>query len=510
MRKTIISALFLVISAGIFSASLIYLSEKQKPRSPITKQNTSSQMQRTISLQQPLEISEEASDIERCNSARQHISSDVYETARWGYAVFSLTRGLVICEEAMEALFYPASIQKLVTASVSLDMLGADFRSKTQVFSAEAPIDGVIQGDLILYGGGAPDLTSKQIEKLAIDLQIRGIREIKGDVIGDESYFKGDGYGDGWTWNELQWYYGARASALSFDSNLAKVSISPREISSDSSYVNIDGYVEKVVDVEAFGVKRKAGTNNIYVWGNTNQSNVRIAIENPAYVAARILKEALVANGITIGGEARTINWMNEDRIDPENAHLLKVIESEQLRYTIRKMNKDSVNLYAELIIRELGKRFGDQAPDDNPMINRLRGDDLAGASVIQKWLEDRGIARNNQAIHDGSGLSRLDLVSPETFLRLLIYQANQREQSDFIDSLPISGVDGTLNRRLSGKDIIAKTGSIQYVNSLAGYANFEDSNERRAFVIIGNNLTEAGESSKAIDDFIGEFSNSK
>ena len=153
-------------------------------------------------------------------------------------------------------------------------------------------------------------------------------------------------------------------------------------------------------------------------------------------------------------------------------------------------MNKDSVNLSAELIFRTLGKKFGETAPDENPQMQKLRGDDSAGASVIKKWLTENNVAADEIRIHDGSGLSRLDFVTPESIGRALVYAAQCEFADDFESSLPVAGTDGTLRGRLgkvSGK-IAAKTGSIKYVNALAGFANAKD--ETLAFVIICNSAT--------------------
>jgi D-alanyl-D-alanine carboxypeptidase/D-alanyl-D-alanine-endopeptidase (penicillin-binding protein 4) len=165
-------------------------------------------------------------------------------------------------------------------------------------------------------------------------------------------------------------------------------------------------------------------------------------------------------------------------------------------------MNKDSVNLYAELILRTLGKKFGSEAPDENPKARKTRGDDSAGTAVIKKWLAENssGSFQETEAIKDGSGLSRLNFVTPETIGRALIAGNQIKAAEVFRNSLPVAGTDGTLRGRLgnaAGK-ISAKTGSIAYVNSLAGYAKKTD--ETLAFVILCNNETRRADSSVLID----------
>jgi D-alanyl-D-alanine carboxypeptidase/D-alanyl-D-alanine-endopeptidase (penicillin-binding protein 4) len=138
--------------------------------------------------------------------------------ARWGVFVMSLKDGRVLYSRDGDKLFTPASNMKIFTTAVALDLLGPDFRWRTSVYVSTPPTaEGVIDGDLILYGRGAPDLDSTKIESLpalADQLQRRGVRRVRGKIIGDEGYFRGETYGVGWQWNDLQWYYGAATERL--------------------------------------------------------------------------------------------------------------------------------------------------------------------------------------------------------------------------------------------------------------------------------------------------------
>ncbi|MCA1639734.1 MAG: D-alanyl-D-alanine carboxypeptidase, partial [Acidobacteria bacterium] len=185
----------------------------------------------------------------------------------------------------------------------------------------------------------------------------------------------------------------------------------------------------------------------------------------------------------------------------------LASIESKTLAEIVNRMNKHSVNVYGELILRTLGKKFGYIAPDESRQIQEIRGDDSAGASVIKKWLREQKVATDEIQIRDGSGLSRLDFVTPEAFGRALIFAAQSNFADVFKDSLPIAGTDGTLGGRLwkaKGK-ILAKTGSITFVNSLTGYAQAPN-NETFAFAIICNNVTRKSDSSRIIDAIAGSL----
>lgn len=453
-----------------------------------------------INLEKPLEISKQPKDVALCKKIYELIKQSEFPKARWGIIAVSLKDNRILCEKSGQKLFTPASIQKLLTSIVSLDKLDGEFRWKTSVYAKSEITAGTLNGDLILYGQGSPDFDENQLNQLVEQLKQKGLRTIKGDIIGDESYFKGDKLGDGWTWNTTQWYYGAVSSALSFNQNQAKVTIENGKPKSDSKYVKLSGEIQPIEDIEAIGLKRELGTNKVYVWGNGNNLNVKIAISNPALLSAKILKEKLEQNGITIEGKTKSVDWKSKDKLDIANTNEIASIQSQTLAEIVRKMNKDSVNFYAEIILRTLGKKFGKEAPNENPKMQKLRGNDSAGTSVLKKWLNDQKIATQAIAIHDGSGLSRLNRVTPESIGRALLYASQSKFANTFKNSLPISGQSGTLRGRLGNVsgNILGKTGSITYVNSLAGYAKTPD--ETIAFVIIGNNITEKGKSSVLVD----------
>ncbi len=471
-----------------------------------TNQNTATSIEvpnSNINLTKPLEISNKPEDVALAKKIDEAIEKSEFSNARWGVFVVSLKDGRVIAGRDAQKLFTPASVQKIITSVVALDKLGADFRWQTRVFSKEKLENGTLGGDLILYGQGAPDLSDEGVENLVGQLKAKGLQKIKGNIIGDESYFTGETIGDGWTWNDLQWYYGAEASALSINKNLVNVSLQDGKpkVEPATDFVELSGEVQPAQNIESIGLKRGLGNNKIYVWGEGKNLDVRVAVENPALWSAKILKDALAKNGIAVEGDAKSADWKAENKFNPENATELASVESQTLGEIVRKMNKDSVNLYAELILRTLGKKFGDSAPDENPKLQKTRGDDSAGTSVIKKWLTENGVSfQETEAVKDGSGLSRLNFVTPETIGRALI-AGNQIKSSEvFRNSLPIAATDGTLRGRLgnaAGK-ISAKTGSITYVNSLAGYAKKSD--ETLAFVILCNNETRKADSSVLID----------
>lgn len=473
-----------------------------------------------IDLAKPLVISNQPQDVELGRQIDQTIESSEFRNASWGVFVISLKDGRVVCAKNGQKLFNPASTLKLITAAVALDKLGPDFRWKTSVLATKEPnADGVIEGDLILYGRGAPDFDEQKLDELIGKLKQKNVKRIKGDIVGDESYFRADDLGDGWTWNEAQWYYGAEPTALTYNENQIEIKINAgnrvgdkieARIEPATDYVSVVNESQIVANTDekftdSIGLKREENDNKIYFWGETKpnggNADLRVSVPHPPLWAARNLADNLKQNGIAVEGGARARDWKTADNIEIEKQVELASVESQTLAEIIRKMNKDSVNLYAELILRTLGARFGAEIKDETLRPKKVEGTDAFGAAIVREWLKEKGIAVSEIAIHDGSGLSRLDFITPETLGRLLVFASQMKNAENFKSSLPIAGTDGTMRGRLgnfAGK-ILAKTGSIKYVNSLAGYAKKTD--ETLAFVIFCNNETLKAESNKTIDE---------
>ena len=428
------------------------------------------------------------------------IDSSEFAYARWGICVISLSTGAVVYQRNADKLFTPASNMKIYTTGVALDLLGADYRWRTSVYATAQPdTSGQVRGDLVLYGRGAPDLVANSndaskgsLTALVDQLYQKGIRRVEGNIIGDESYFRGDPIGDGWLWTDLQWYFGAEASALSINGNEVDVNIVPSDKGSAAPTVRVSNAQANVVVQNRMALAEKEGRptvglhrglsdNNLEVWGEFSPASkgfgARLSVHDPALWAARLFIEALKARGIAVTGEAQSRNAHapEDSRFDPAQSTELAFVNSQPLSDIAKKTNKESVNLNAELILRTLGRERREMAGGPEPP-GRERGDDEVGLAVMRVWLSRASVPSEHIALHDGSGLSRLDLVTPETSARLLVAMSKTASAGVFKESLPIAGRDGTLAGRLRNLSdrVWAKTGSLTYDNSLAGYLTSE------------------------------------
>ena len=463
----------------------------------------------------------------------QLIDSGELASARWGVCVISLKDNRVFYERNAEKLFTPASNMKLFPTAVALELLGADYRWRTSVYAGTSPdAGGTVNGDLVLYGRGAPDLTavardnegtSNSLDQLATDLYNQGVRHIRGNVIGDDSFFRGNPLGDGWQWNDVQWYYGAEASALSINQNETSINVLPPEnretppvirVGDPTGYVIVENRMATGAAGEqmTLGLQRGLSDNNVRVWGTFPLGGkgfgARLSVHKPALWAAKLFLNTLKARGITVDGTARTrdANEPIADRFEPQRARELAFVSSQPLREIIKATNKGSINLYAELILRTLGRERAGMLPAHEPG-SRERGDDEAGLAIIRLWLNSSKAPLQGVALHDGSGLSRLNLVMPRTLVQLLAAMQRSPNSQIFRESLPLSGRDGTLGYRLkeyAGR-VSAKTGYLTYDTALSGFVTTSEG-EVLAFSVICNDETERASSGRLIDQIVSRL----
>ena len=451
-------------------------------------------------------------------------------SARWGVSVIALKDNRRVYERNADKLFTPASNMKLFPTGVALELLGPDYRWRTSVYASSLPDSaGTVNGDLVLYGRGAPDLVavaheadqnSNSLEQLANDLYNRGVRRIRGNVIGDASYFRGEPLGDGWQWNDVQWYFGAEASALSINNNETSVNVLHPEKAGTPPEVRVGdttGYLtveNKMIVGEAgerltLGLERGLSNNVVRVWGTfppgSKGFGARISVHQPSLWAAKLFLVALKTRGITVDGQALTRDAQQPaiQRFDPQRATEVAFVSSKPLREIIKITNKFSVNLYAELILRTIGRERAALLSTPEPS-GRERGDDEAGLAVIKLWLGRSGVATNGLALHDGSGLSRLNLVTPRAFSQLLAALHSDPNGQIFKESLPLSGRDGTLGGRLHdyADRVSAKTGYLTYDTALSGYVT-NSQGEVFAFSILCNDETGRASSGRLVDQIV-------
>jgi D-alanyl-D-alanine carboxypeptidase/D-alanyl-D-alanine-endopeptidase (penicillin-binding protein 4) len=422
-----------------------------------------------------------------------HISQPQFAAATWGVKIVSLETGATLFEHNAGKLLKPASNAKLFTGALALDRLGPDYRIRTSLLSTAKPDrHGVLRSALIVYGRGDPSFAArfnngdygKSLEPLVEALKTAGVTQIKGDLIGDESYFRGPPFGSSWTWDDLQYYYGAEASALTHEDNVVDLLFKPGskvgepcviETKPDTRFLT---FINRATTVEAGGRRdvdlyRPVGENVIYTSG---QLPVRgsnwvdaIAVHDPALWFAVRLKEKFEQRGVKVSGRPGALNWLEREANPVAYSKLVELagVDSRPLAEIITKMMKPSQNLYAQLLLLQVGAK-GQTAGTTNQTTED------AAIVELNRFAREAGIPRGELLFNEGSGLSRSALVTPSAIAELLKFMSRHRHAEDFRAALPVAGVDGTLRNRMKGtaaeRNVTAKTGTIGHVHTLSGY----------------------------------------
>ena len=319
-------------------------------------------------------------------------------------------------------------------------------------------------------------------------------------MVADESYFNFEPYIHGWTAEDLEWGYGAAVSALAYNSNALLLRIKPGLKAGDPAQVSLDPLpdyyqIKNALVTTASGseshllVERLLDSTCLDVWGQiplgSSEADEHVAIAHPAQLMGELFRKTLEGAGTVVKGgvqvrQATQLEAALAIRTPAQATPRLLLAEhdSQPLREIVKLTNKESRNLYAEMLLRTLGRQMKHGGSLDD------------GLDVLNEYVQQFGAKRGETVFADGSGLSRDDLVTPETVVTLLVHMTTTPSFDVFLDSLPVAGVDGTLAdrfkaKRLKGR-IHAKTGTLEGVNALSGYMDLP-SGKRLAFCIIGD-----------------------
>lgn len=323
------------------------------------------------------------------------------------------------------ASMIPASNTKLFTTAVAISNLGGEFNVSTKIFTNDFDItDGVINGNVYIKGFGNSTLTESDIERMAQEIRSKGIIEITGSIIGDDTYFDKVYKRDDWIADETANVKLPPISALTVDRN------------------------RKIVQ------KRIRRRIRSYV----------VHVDNPPLNAAEILRKKLKENEVSVR-KSSTVG-------ETPNDVLLLTESTIKIRELIKMINKHSDNFLAEGLFKTIGAEA-----------SKKQGNAFYSTQAILDFIEDHGIYSTGTVVVDGSGISRYDQITPGAIVGLLeAMYFDIKNFNDFYNSLAIAGIDGTLGHRMIGtsaeNNFHGKTGSLNGVTSIAGYLKTESKDD--------------------------------
>ena len=427
-----------------------------------------------------------------------------------GIAIMDVRSGHMLYAKKAEQPFQIASVAKLVTTASALGLLGPEFRFTTSLHADAWDGSETIQGNLYLRSQGDPSLTTEVLLKMASDLRLLGITRIEGSLVVDDTYFDSDVLPPAFDQKDEDGSFRAPVSATALNFNTVVAQVQPGSGPGMPARVTVippSDYVEVVNNTVTVGrgrtsvvVKGIPGEDKLTleVTGNVRfdaqPARHRRRIEHPHLYMTTALRGFLSRYGIKIAGEK-----IQQGTV-PEGARFLVKHRSEALGTLVRDLNKFSNNFMAETLVKVMGAETGGKP-----------GSFAKGLAAMARWLGTLGIDPGTYRIDNGSGLYDSNRFTPAQLVTLLSRTYNDfRISSDFVSALALSGADGTIAHRMSGgkseRFIRAKTGTLDNVSCLAGYASAPGQSPI-AFAVLVNDIPSwrVGRSARRLQDDIAE-----
>lgn len=384
-----------------------------------------------------------------------------------------------------------ASTLKTITAATAFSLLGKDFRYETVLgYNGTISADGTLKGDLIILGGGDPALGSWRYEhskegfvlsQWVSAIKTAGIKKIEGRIIGDDHIWGTQTTPEGWIWQDLGNYYGAGSSALSWRENQFDIKLQAGNTVKVIKTVPPMPYLTIVNELKsgaagsgdnAYAFLPPLG-NTAYLrgsWGRDIQkTGIAAALPDPAFEAAFRLQDTLNKAGISVSNTATTARRLSaEGMVLPAIQQKLSTLNSPTLTELVFWLNKKSVNLYAEHLLRTIAWKSGMAATASN------------GAATEIKFWANKGLDAAALNIMDGSGLSPATRVTPAAMANILFQAQQESWFPDFEKSLP------------ENNGMKLKSGTINNVSAFAGY--YTAANGSKYVIVINiNNYSGSG-----------------
>jgi len=398
----------------------------------------------------------------------------------------------------------PASVMKLVTSYAALDLLGPAFTFRTDVLLAGAlSADGVLDGDLVIRGGGDPKLTYERVWQLMHALRSRGLREVKGDIVIDRGYFSAPAYDPGRFDNEPKRGYNVGPDAFLVNFQAVQFTFAPEgdavRVTAEPDLPSVEVATRMKLVNEPCGWWRRNLQYDVQQNGmlalvsfsgtmpaECGEKTFTLAVLDAAAYTEAVLRWTWSEAGGRLRGKVRAGKT-------PADARLFYRDESEPLANLVRDMNKFSNNVMARQIYLALSAEKGGEP-----------GNEAASEAIVRDWLKAKSIDAPGLAIDNGSGLSRETRITAGTLAALLRSAWSSPYMPELVSSLPLFGTDGTLKLRpASGAAGQAhlKGGTLNGVQSLAGYVL--DAKGRRWIAVIVVNHANANAAQPALDALV-------
>ena len=419
-----------------------------------------------------------------------------YESAIVGIRIEDLKNDEIVFDLNGDKLLIPASTLKLITTATALEILGSNYRFKTLIGYTGKIKDEKLEGDLVVIGGGDPTLGSEYFESenfnphfldvWAEKIREAGVQKVNGNLVMDASIYDTEKIPDTWIWEDMGNYYGAGANAFTVYDNLFRINFSsPKRAGELTRIISIEPNI-KGLEFNNEVISSDINKDLAYVFGspldktriikgsipkNRNSFIVKASIPKPEELLAEDLLKHLAQKGVFVSGK------IVFDKAASSKINLIYINESPALSEIVKVLNFESVNLFAEHLLKQI-------SAEKTGIGNRENSIEL-----ISEYWKSKGFPVEKLIMEDGSGLSHFNAVTPEFFVSVLKYMYHSENSDVFQKSLPGAG-DGTLTGfnklHFPDESIKAKSGSMTRVRCYVGYLK-TDSGKDFCFSVMFN-----------------------
>jgi D-alanyl-D-alanine carboxypeptidase/D-alanyl-D-alanine-endopeptidase (penicillin-binding protein 4) len=442
---------------------------------------------------------------------------------RWGVLAVSLDRSDTLLALNPFEPMVPASNMKVLSTAAAFHYLGPDFRYQTFLLADGPLVDSTLEGNLVLFGTGDPTLSERffpsdvaAMDSLALQLLNRGIREVRGDLVVDGSFFQGPDLHPDWDAGDLNDPFAAPVAAVSLAENLVTVRVEA------GSWVGAQPSIFTMPEHSGLPITNIARTvapgtrSRIWLFRDTPEDPIgiegemplggadvwrRLPVPDPLRFTGLQLQRALEARGIRISGAVNAVRDPALSSVSggefygsargSSGPSIVATWESPPLLDLLKIINKESNNFFAESVAKTLGRTVLGE------------GSFSGGSRAVERFLvREVGIPREEVTVRDGSGLSTENRASPGVFVRTLEFMASTPHWEEFLNTLPEAGVRrelGRMYRSPAARNLRAKTGTMDRVSALSGLVRTR-TGERILFSILSNEVASEYRAKRAED----------
>jgi len=427
------------------------------------------------------------------------------ENTSWAFSAFNITDNTQLASHNPNLSLTPASTQKLVTTITALAVLGPSYQFETVLQYDGKLTNGSLSGNLFITGTGDPTLGSALMHdslsmgnlfgKWLAAIKQNGIAQIEGSLVADGSWFDDHIIPPKWIWEDMGNYYGAGAHALTINENLYSIFFQPgRQTGRQATVINTEPELPGITFINDVTTGPAGSGDNVYIYGAPYGSErwltgtvplgrpgfeVKGSIPDPGLFLATSFSEFLKENGISVKEDPATHRNYSSEKDENMRIVFHKTL-SPVLESIVERTNMKSVNTYSENLLKALGKTQQNEGSFD------------AGIESITKFWETQGLDTRGMHLHDGSGLSPFNKITPGQLTWILVFAAqNDVIYKSLIKGLPVANKSGSLETMFSSTRsagiLMAKSGFLSQVRSYAGFTQTQ-SGKLIAFTLIVNN----------------------